>query len=72
MAIMDHRFASQSSGFFSSLASSLKNSLMTIQHYFIARKTILELEKLSDRELDDVGLHRGNIREAVKGFVHKN
>ena len=45
---------------------------MTIQHYFIARKTVLELEKLSDRELADVGLHRGNIREAVKGFVHKN
>lgn len=31
----------------------------------LRRATIAELEKLSDRELDDIGLTRGDIRSAI-------
>jgi uncharacterized protein YjiS (DUF1127 family) len=43
-----------------------------IKNYRMYRKTIAELEKLTYRELDDLGLNRSGIktiaREAVYGF----
>ena len=71
MAIMDHNFSSQSTGFVSSLASSLKNQLNRIGQYYTYKNTVKELQKLSDRELEDVGLCRGDISDAVKGLVYK-
>lgn len=32
------------------------------------RNTIRELNRLTDRELSDLGIHRSNIRDIVKGL----
>jgi len=38
-----------------------------VKDYFKLESTIRQLERLSTRELDDLGIARGNIRDAVKG-----
>ena len=54
---------------FSIAASTL---VQDIKNYRMYRKTIAELEKLTYRELDDLGLNRSGIkataRQAVYGF----
>ena len=54
---------------FSIAASKL---VQDIKNYRMYRKTIAELEKLTYRELDDLGLNRSGIkaiaRQAVYGF----
>ena len=37
------------------------------REYLKLEATIRQLERLSTRELDDLGIARGNIRDAVKG-----
>jgi len=40
--------------------------LKRIKKHFEAERTIYHLSNLSDRDLADIGVNRGSIREAVK------
>ena len=42
--------------------------ISNIRNWNNARKTRNELNKLSDRELYDIGIHRGNISSVARGF----
>lgn len=40
--------------------------LAKIREFMRYRTSVRELEALSDRELNDIGLHRGNIEQAAR------
>jgi uncharacterized protein YjiS (DUF1127 family) len=42
-----------------------------IAHYFARRAALKRLHELNDRELQDIGLARGEIDAAVYGFVSR-
>ncbi|MGJ3264739.1 MAG: DUF1127 domain-containing protein [Salinarimonas sp.] len=44
--------------------------LSRIRAYQRYRQTVRELERLSDRELNDVGLSRGDIDYVARRFAH--
>ena len=43
--------------------------ISNIRNWNNARKTRNELNKLSDRELFDIGIHRSNISSVARGFA---
>ena len=51
------------SGFFARLSAAVAN-------YRLYRKTIDELQSLTDRELWDLGLSRGSIRDVARESVY--
>jgi uncharacterized protein YjiS (DUF1127 family) len=40
-----------------------------ITHYFARRAALNRLHELNDRELQDIGLTRGEVEAAVYGFI---
>ncbi|WP_415183496.1 DUF1127 domain-containing protein [Phaeovulum sp.] len=62
MSVYNTNAAAAHSGF-SGFVSSLMSS---ISAWNDARQTRIELSKLSDRELDDIGLTRGDIDRVAK------
>jgi uncharacterized protein YjiS (DUF1127 family) len=42
-----------------------------IAHYFARRAAVKRLHELNDRELQDIGLSRGQIEAAVYGFISR-
>ncbi|MGP9821568.1 DUF1127 domain-containing protein [Salinarimonas sp. NSM] len=44
--------------------------LSRIRAYQRYRRTVRELERLSDRELNDVGLSRGDIDYVARRYAH--
>ena len=44
--------------------------LSRIRAYFRYRETVSELSRLSDRELDDLGISRYEIESVARGHVH--
>ncbi|WP_372425326.1 DUF1127 domain-containing protein [Salinarimonas chemoclinalis] len=44
--------------------------LSRIRAYQRYRRTVRELERLSDRELNDVGLSRGDIDHVARRYAH--
>ncbi len=72
MAVMDHNISLPRVGFISVLSDHLKAMKMKIAQHFYYRRTVRELESLSDHELEDIGLHRGIIRSSVRKLVYKN
>lgn len=49
------------------LVNAYYNTKYVIARRADVRHTINELNRLSDRELDDMGLHRGIIRDVAEG-----
>ena len=45
----------------------LKNFLQKIRNYGKYRQSLNELSKLTDRELNDIGIGRGDIHRVAKG-----
>lgn len=43
----------------------------TIKAFFAKRKAIAQLQAFSDRELEDIGLSRADIKAAVKGDLYR-
>jgi len=46
--------------------------ISNIRSWNNVRKACNELNRLSDRELFDIGIHRGNISTMVRGSAHRN
>jgi uncharacterized protein YjiS (DUF1127 family) len=40
-----------------------------IAHYYVRRAALKRLHELNDRELQDIGLTRGEVEAAVYGFI---
>jgi uncharacterized protein YjiS (DUF1127 family) len=59
-----------------SIAGWLKKQSVKLKARHLARKTVNELSMLNDRELNDMGIHRGMIRnlaeEHYNDMVNKN
>lgn len=49
------------------MTQTLKHFLQKIEKHFVAQKAIKELNSLSDRELNDMGISRGDIYSVVHG-----
>lgn len=72
MYIMAHALSDQApSQLFSFLKETASKFLTIIKAKRSARKAYNQLNNLSDRELRDIGLTRGDIRAAAEGKVDK-
>jgi len=49
------------------MTQTLNNFFKKIDQYFIQRQAIKELNRLSDYELRDIGISRGDILSVVRG-----
>lgn len=49
------------------MTQTLKHFLQKIERHFVAQKAIKELNSLSDYELNDMGISRGDIYSVVHG-----
>jgi len=49
------------------MTQTLNNFFKKIDQYFIQRQAIKELNQLSDYELRDIGISRGDILSVVRG-----
>ena len=47
----------------------LKNFLQKIRNYGKYRQSLKELNQLTDRELNDIGIGRGDIHRVAKGDI---
>lgn len=67
MAVFDAPRTSYGSFGFGRLASVLTSAVGAVMAWNDARATRNALSRLSDRELDDIGLHRGAIELVAEG-----
>ncbi len=51
--------------------SGLSNLFQSLKDYFSYRKTVRELNTLTDRELEDIGIIRANIPAVASGKYHR-
>lgn len=71
MAFVSHIRATQT-GTQNPISTAFHNMLERFKEYRLYRKTLAELNQLSDRELADIGLSRSMARRVAFDATHKN